>query len=891
MSECVFRRLKDVCPDIVCVELETPITCATVGGNVEVSQAVDVHVTLRTAAGPVPLSSPVQCLIVPGDLEEFLLGKDVLVALGIGVDRELELLALQGKEEECDDFDEPEVSPRVELSDELSELIQAMVEKARVRGFPAEYLGELHRIATRFDLWRAQLDRDPPARVPPMRIRLKPETKPYKCKARKYPPEVRHFMEEFNQKLEELGWIYENPNSRWACPALPVRKSGSDGYRQTADYKPVNIQVDGIAGVMPNPQVDLELVKGCEFFGLFDFIKGYWQIALDEACQEILSYMTDRKIYTPRRVPQGCCDAALFFQATVEKCLQELMHKHLLVWIDDLMLYATDVQTYLIKLDRLFELLDFFGFMLSVTKSSLYEPQVKWCGKIISGRGVSHDPERIKALARLPYPSNAGELQQFLCAGNWMRESVIDFARVAKPLQEKLDEALATATRRTKRVASGIGLELGSSGRHAFDELKTKLQNAATLAFPDPDAVMCLITDASDAGYGLIVTQVREWQPKKSVAEQQHELLVCVSGTFTGSKRNWSVIEKEADPIICACDQLSHLLLRPQGFRLFCDHRNLIYVFAPGKEVKKHIRGKLLRWAVKLMEYRYHVEHIEGASNVWADMISRWAGNHNDNVALRAMVLRKRGRREEERTQCSVSKRLRGEEDRTPRTRRKRRRGEADRTPLTRREHNAPSDEPATATRVAIRPFDDPSFTWPTLEEIISAQERYVHTVASDFLVKGQSGKGWYHNKRLWIPSQCNDLRQRLMVIAHCGAQGHRGRAAMMEQLQRQFHVDHLRSKVDKFLASCLLCMHVKGGKIVQRPWSESFRCHERNGALHWDFLTVGESFGDDKYLLVLKDHATHYCELVPCATPTSAVAVAHSRLARSIWYTADLDQ
>ncbi|GMF57034.1 unnamed protein product [Phytophthora fragariaefolia] len=160
-------------------------------------------------------------------------------------------------------------------------------------------------------------------------------------------------------------------------------------------------------------------------------------------------------------------------------------------------------------------------------------------------------------------------------------------------------------------------------------------------------------------------------------------------------------------------------------------------------------------------------------------------------------------------------------------------------------------------------------------EHVINFRDSRSTTATSDFLVMGQSEKGWYHKKKLWIPSQCNDLRQRLMVIAHCGAQGHRGRAAMMEQLQRQFHMDHLRSKVDRFLASCLLCMHVKGGKIVQRPWSETFRCHEQNGALHWDFLIVGESFGDDTYLLVLKDHATHYCELVPCATPTSAVAVA----------------
>ncbi|OWZ16901.1 hypothetical protein PHMEG_0009234 [Phytophthora megakarya] len=60
-----------------------------------------------------------------------------------------------------------------------------------------------------------------------------------------------------------------------------------------------------------------------------------------------------------------------------------------------------------------------------------------------------------------------------------------------------------------------------------------------------------------------------------------------------------------------------------------------------------------------------------------------------------------------------------------------------------------------------------------------------------------------------------------------------------------------------------MLCPHVKGGKMIKRPWSETINCNERNGVLHWDFLSLGDSFGSSKYLLVLKDHATHFCELV----------------------------
>ncbi|EEY66619.1 uncharacterized protein PITG_16690 [Phytophthora infestans T30-4] len=65
------------------------------------------------------------------------------------------MLASQGQQDENDDFDEPVVSSAPELSDEVDKLS-------------------------------------------------------YKCKARKYSPEVKAFMEGLNAKLEGLGWIYEN---------------------------------------------------------------------------------------------------------------------------------------------------------------------------------------------------------------------------------------------------------------------------------------------------------------------------------------------------------------------------------------------------------------------------------------------------------------------------------------------------------------------------------------------------------------------------------------------------------------------------------------------------------------------------------------------------------
>ncbi|GMF28006.1 unnamed protein product [Phytophthora lilii] len=368
-----------------------------------------------------------------------------------------------------------------------------------------------------------------------------------------------------------------------------------------------------MAGLMPNLHVDLEKVRGSRHFGMFDFIKGYWQLPLAKECQEMLSYMTHRKIYTPTRVPQ--------------------------VWIDDLLLYAADIDTYLDKLEELLQL-----------------------------TAQSH---------AIPV-----ERRRTACSTNWMRDIIVDNARLA-------------STARCTGQSHGSGIKAnqtsGSGYTHqheckAYDAVKQALADSATLAFPKPDSEMVLLTDASDIGWSVIVPQVPCWDSDGDIQDQQHELLICLGGTFTGAQRNWSVIEKEAYPIVVACGRLSYLLMRPREFRMYCDHRKLIHIFAPGHEVKKHVRG---------------------IHNTCADMVSRWAGTRpSSSVAVKHVTLR-------------------------------RQRGDDHTDEPTLRRNTVP---------VPIRPFSDGNFVWPTVEELRTAQQRHVgdrdlHEIVLNYRVAmGESG-------------------------------------------------------------------------------------------------------------------------------------------------------
>ncbi|OWY94185.1 hypothetical protein PHMEG_00036158 [Phytophthora megakarya] len=151
------------------------------------------------------------------------------------------------------------------------------------------------------------VENDPPAKVPPLDIRLKKGATPCRCKPRQYPPRLREFLKEFNDELVHLGWVFENPPSRWACPALPAHKPGKENYRQTNDYQPVNALTEPIAGVMPVLHVITENVQGMVFFGLFDFIKGFWQLPLAKTCREILicQSLHSRKIWWCGKITNG----------------------------------------------------------------------------------------------------------------------------------------------------------------------------------------------------------------------------------------------------------------------------------------------------------------------------------------------------------------------------------------------------------------------------------------------------------------------------------------------------------------------------------------------------------------------------------------------------------
>jgi hypothetical protein len=59
---------------------------------------------------------------------------------------------------------------------------------------------------------------------------------------------------------------------------------------------------------------------------------------------------------------------------------------------------------------------------------------------------------------------------------------------------------------------------------------------------------------------------------------QSHQPLAFLNGSFSGAQLHWRVIEKEAFPTMELIARLRDFLVAEQAFRIFTDHRNLMFV-------------------------------------------------------------------------------------------------------------------------------------------------------------------------------------------------------------------------------------------------------------------------------------------------------------------------
>ena len=126
---------------------------------------------------------------------------------------------------------------------------------------------------------------------------------------------------------------------------------------------------------------------------------------------------------------------------------------------------------------------------------------------------------------------------------------------------------------------------------------------------PDLSKPFTLRCDASNVGIGAVLLQ--------EAAPGEFHPVAYASRKLLDRETRYAVVEKECLAVVWGVDKFSRYLIG-RSFNLETDHRALAYI-----NQSKLKNGRLMRWALALQEYQFHVVPIAGSSNVEADALSR----------------------------------------------------------------------------------------------------------------------------------------------------------------------------------------------------------------------------------------------------------------------------
>ena len=698
-------------------------------------------------------------------------------------------------------------------AESISNAFRVVIANAEESGISASGSKRLMGLLTDFhDVFRIKLGPDHPARVAPLVITRSENAKPFRSPQRRYAPTQREFIIRTIRELEAVGAIYKNNSARWASPALAVPKPGSSKLRFTVDLRGPNSNTVPIQSAMPHLESILQDIEGSTCFANIDLAHGYWQIPLSVESQEMMSIQTPIGVYSSRRLIQGGSDSGNHFQAVLGEKFQGRV-KNLIQWLDDFLFFSKDEKGLLDDIQAFLKVCQEINLKVHAEKSNLFSKRVQFCGRIITPEGIQYHPRHFNTLVSMKKPTMARELQQLLCATNWMRSSIPNYSKVVEPLHSLMEETYSKAGgRRTKRAIRKLSItaEWGASHDAAFAAIIKQLTASVKLSHPKSEFELCLFTDASDTHWSGILTQVPSNQRDKAIDDQSHEPLCFLSGAFKGSSKNWSVPEKEGFAVVESMCRVDYLVMGRE-VSIYTDHANLVQLYDPyGKHpgIPRHTASKLMRWAIKLSAFRYVIEHLPGERNVWADMLTRWS------VYPKSSISSKKIRRAKSLMMCPVS------------------------------------------------PATDPKLDWPTMNEIILSQKNAKESPPASFQ---RTDEGWVSKRgAMWIPSNDSLLKLRILIAAHTGHGGHRGWEVTLASINPHFHWENLDEDVKSFVKSCLHCVATAPGTVVPRPLGHALHATKPNKLLHFDFCHMGAGDKGYIYVLVLKDDFSGYVWLKP---------------------------
>jgi hypothetical protein len=417
---------------------------------------------------------------------------------------------------------------------------------------------------------------------------------PYRAPYRMSPAE----LEEVKKVVADLlakNYI-EPAQSPYGSPILFVQKK--DGtLRAVFDYRGLNKIT--ARDRYPLPRIDslFDAMYGCSVFSSLDLQSGYHQILIHPDDIPKTAFVTPLGQYQFKVLCFGLTNAPATFQRIMNRIFESQLYKSVVVYLDDVCVMSRSLEEHAVHLDETLSVLRDNQFFANKKKCYFARTSIKYLGHVVSGDGISVDPDKTAAVRNWPVPQNLQQLQSFLGLANYFRRFIQGYSSMVSPLTNLLGGAHKTFDF-TNWPADGAALA-------AFNMVKAALTEPPVLALYNPNAQCEVRADASVNGTGAVLLQ-------------QDRPLAFMSKKFTPAQRNYTTTDQELLALLFACKEWRcYLEGAPHKVLLTTDHQPLVAL-----STKPDLSRRQARSVDALSCFDFEIRYQPGKTNV-ADPLSR----------------------------------------------------------------------------------------------------------------------------------------------------------------------------------------------------------------------------------------------------------------------------
>lgn len=301
------------------------------------------------------------------------------------------------------------------------------------------------------------------------------------------------------------------------------------------------------------------------------------------------AFRTHDGLYEFLVMPFGLCKAPATFQALMNDVLRPFLHRFVLVFFDDILIYSVTWADHLRHLRAVLDTLQQHWLFVKRSKCAFGVSSISYLGHIITESCVAMDPAKVQAVRDWPQPRSVQAVRGFLGLTGYYRKFVRDYGTIAAPLIALLKKE---------------GFLWNDDATTAFQALKTAITSASVLVLPDFTKPFVVECDTSSHGFGTVLIQdkhpvayfSRPVAPRhRSLAAYERELIGLVHAI-----RHWRLVRGAAF-LDAPADHYSLKFLLDQRLAKIPQHH----------------------WVGKLLGFDFTVEYKPGALNTVADALSR----------------------------------------------------------------------------------------------------------------------------------------------------------------------------------------------------------------------------------------------------------------------------